>query len=198
KLSFHDGWLRTGDLARWDDGFLVMADRRKELIINGGFNVYPSEVEAAVRGLTGVAEVAVVGMPNASFGESVVAALVLEPGAKVDLEAVREWTKSRLSHYAMPKSIVVLEELPKSQLGKVLRKNVREQLASFELISGEWRKKLEDASAIAASKLESGMESLKNFSKHEQEEIPEAMFETVVEEDATAADSTSANEAESN
>ncbi|MDY5585370.1 MAG: AMP-binding protein [Arcanobacterium sp.] len=182
QLSFHDGWLRTGDLARWDDGFLVMADRRKELIINGGFNVYPSEVEAAVRGLTGVADVAVIGMPNASLGESVVAALVLEPGAKVDLEAVREWTKSRLSHYAMPKSIVVLEELPKSQLGKVLRKNVREQLANFELVSGEWKKKLEDASAIAASKLESGMESLKNFSKHEPEEIPEAMFETVVEE----------------
>ncbi|WP_216381498.1 AMP-binding protein [Arcanobacterium phocae] len=145
------GWLRTGDLGRWDDGFAVMADRRKEMIINGGFNVYPSQVEDAVRQMPGVVDVAVVGMPTDSLSESVVAALVLEPGSKVDLEAVRQWTEDKLSHYAMPKSIAILDELPRSQIGKVMRRAVREKLASFELNSGQWREKLSDASASASS-----------------------------------------------
>lgn len=139
-----DGWLRTGDLGYWDDGFLVMADRAKELIINGGFNVYPSQVEEAIKGMPGVRDVAVVGMPEESRdsrGESVVAALVLEPGAAVDLDAVRRWTQGKLSHYAMPRSIAVVADLPRSQLGKVLRRNVREQLQGFELKAGQWRAK---------------------------------------------------------
>ncbi len=173
ETAFHKGWLRTGDLVKWDDGFLVMADRRKELIINGGFNVYPSEVEAAVRGLAGVADVAVVGMPHDSFGETVVAALVLEPGAAVDLQAVREWTKNRLSNYAMPKSIVILDDLPRSQLGKVLRKNVRDELQDFELVSGEWKRKLSTASTVAASKLEASMHQIKKFASSHSEDIKE-------------------------
>lgn len=139
-----DGWLRTGDLGYWDDGFLVMADRAKELIINGGFNVYPSQVEEAIKGMPGVRDVAVVGMPEESRdsrGESVVAALVLEPGAAVDLDAVRRWTQDKLSHYAMPRSIAVVADLPRSQLGKVLRRSVREQLQGFELKAGQWRAK---------------------------------------------------------
>lgn len=144
------GWLRTGDLGRWDDGFIVMADRRKEMIINGGFNVYPSQVEDAVRQMPGVADVAVVGMPTDSFTESVVAALVLEPGAKVDLESVRKWTEDKLSHYAMPKSIAILDELPRSQLGKVMRRSVRERLETFELKSGEWRERISEASSSAS------------------------------------------------
>lgn len=135
-------WLRTGDLARWDDGFLVMADRKKEMIIRSGFNIYPSQVEEVVRSMPGVADVAVVGVPDGSRGESVVAALVLEPGASIDLENVRKWTQDKLSHYSMPKSIAVFDELPRSQLGKVMRRSVREQLENFELTAGEWRKKL--------------------------------------------------------
>lgn len=142
EISFHNGWLRTGDLARWDNGFLVMTDRRKEMIINGGFNVYPSEVESAVRDIAGVADVAVVGMPEEGLRENIVAAIVLEPGAKIDLETVRQWTEKKLSHYAMPKSIAIMDSLPRSQLGKVLRRSVREQLENFEMVSGEWRKKL--------------------------------------------------------
>ncbi|WP_341360626.1 AMP-binding protein [Georgenia sp. M64] len=129
EVMLEGGWLRTGDLVRRDpDGFYVLADRRKELIISGGFNVYPSQVEDAVRSMPGVIDVAVVGLPDSSRGESVVAALVLEPGASVDLEAVRHWTRERLSAYAMPRSIAVLEELPRSQLGKVLRRSVRDRL----------------------------------------------------------------------
>ncbi|MFC5384004.1 AMP-binding protein [Arcanobacterium hippocoleae] len=168
--AFHDGWLRTGDLAKWDDGFLVMADRRKEMIINGGFNVYPSEVEKVVREIEGVADVAVIGMPNGTFGESVVAALVLEPGANVTLEQVRQWTESRLSHYAMPKSIAILDELPRSQIGKVLRRSVKEQLENFELVSGQWRKKLGAASNSAAQTFEAYLQALKEKTNSTAEE----------------------------
>lgn len=135
-------WLRTGDLVRMDDGFLVMADRRKELIITSGFNIYPSQVEEAVRSMPGIHDVAVVGMPDGSRGEAVVAALVLEPGASIDLENVRKWTQDKLSHYSMPRSIAIMDELPRSQLGKVMRRSVRDQLQDLELQAGVWRKKL--------------------------------------------------------
>ncbi|WP_216409064.1 AMP-binding protein [Arcanobacterium phocae] len=164
------GWLRTGDLGRWDDGFIVMADRRKEMIINGGFNVYPSQVEDAVRQMPGVVDVAVVGMPTDSLSESVVAALVLEPGSKVDLEAVRQWTEDKLSHYAMPKSIAILDELPRSQIGKVMRRAVREKLASFELNSGQWREKLSDASASASSLVDEYWSSIREKAQASKED----------------------------
>ncbi|MDV6239029.1 AMP-binding protein [Trueperella bernardiae] len=159
--TLKDGWLYTGDLGRWDDGFLVMADRRKEMIINSGFNVYPSEVESAVRDMPGVVDVAVVGMPTDTFSESVVAALVLEPGATVDLEAVRAWTEDKLSHYAMPKSIAIFDELPRSQLGKVMRKNVTERLANLELVSGQWRERVSEATAKRAERLDEYVASVK-------------------------------------
>ncbi|QFG69534.1 AMP-binding protein [Ornithinimicrobium pratense] len=124
------GWLRTGDLVRRDpdDGFVALADRRKELIISGGFNIYPTQVEEAVRGMPGVVDVAVVGLPDTSLGEHVVAALVLEQGAAVDLAALREWLHGRVSRYAVPRAVHLLEDLPRSQLGKVLRRRVRERL----------------------------------------------------------------------
>ncbi|MFC4556353.1 AMP-binding protein [Georgenia faecalis] len=123
------GWLRTGDIVTVDeDGFVTLADRIKELIISGGFNIYPSQVEDAVRLMPGVADVAVVGVPGGAGGDRVVAALVLEAGAQVDLAAVRHWCEGRLSRYAVPRQVAVLAELPRSQLGKVLRRTVREQL----------------------------------------------------------------------
>ena len=124
------GWLRTGDLVRRDpaDGFVALADRRKELIISGGFNIYPTQVEEAVRDMPGVVDVAVVGLPDTSLGEHVVAALVLEQGAAVDLAALREWLHGRVSRYAVPRAIHLLDDLPRSQLGKVLRRHVRERL----------------------------------------------------------------------
>ncbi|MCM3662398.1 AMP-binding protein [Georgenia satyanarayanai] len=129
EVMLDGGWLRTGDLVRLGaDGFVTLADRRKELIITGGFNVYPSQVEDAVRSMPGVRDVAVVGVPDGPRGERVVAALVLEPGASVDLAAVRRWAEDRVSAYAMPRAVTVLEDLPRSQLGKVLRRVVREQL----------------------------------------------------------------------
>ncbi len=125
------GWLRTGDIVMMDDdGFLTVVDRIKELIISGGFNVYPSQVEETLRAMPGVADVAVVGMPSADLGEDVLAAIVPHPGAMIDLEAVREWSRERLSRYAVPRQLEILKELPRSQLGKVLRRSVRETLVA--------------------------------------------------------------------
>ena len=146
------GWLRTGDLVRQEeDGFYVIADRRKELIISGGFNIYPTEVEAAVRSLPQVEEVAVVGLPAESGNESVVAAILPKEGQTVTLEQVREWAEKTLSHYALPRQIAILSEMPRSQIGKVLRRVVREELlAAREAASGA-ASAAASASASAAS-----------------------------------------------
>lgn len=123
-----DGWLRTGDLVRLDHDSIVMADRRKEMINASGFNVYPSQVEDAVRTMPGVRDVAVVGIPAGASDESVVAAIVLEAGASITLEDVRTWAEKSLAHYALPRQLVVVSELPRSQIGKVVRRRVREDI----------------------------------------------------------------------
>ena len=123
------GWLRTGDIVTMDDdGFVTVVDRIKELILSGGFNVYPSQVEATLRAMPGVVDVAVVGMPSAELGEHVLAAIVPKPGAIIDLDAVAEWSRERLTRYAVPRELAILKELPRSALGKVLRRSVRERL----------------------------------------------------------------------
>lgn len=128
-----DGWLRTGDLVRVDgDGFVTIVDRRKELIITGGFNVAPSEVEEALVSHPSVAEAAVVGLPSPSGGETVAAAVVLAAGADPDTEAIRQHAKQRLTAYKVPRRIVVVDDLPRSLIGKVLRREVRERLLAAE------------------------------------------------------------------
>ncbi|TFH54116.1 long-chain fatty acid--CoA ligase [Actinomyces viscosus] len=125
------GWLRTGDIVRREDSFLWMADRKRELILTGGFNVYPSQVEAAIRSLEGVADVAVVGLPDGARGELVCAAVVLADGAtpgSVTLEAVREHAERTVPRYALPHRLEIIEEMPRSQIGKVLRRVVRERV----------------------------------------------------------------------
>jgi len=129
-----DGWLRTGDIVEVDDqtGFTRLVDRIKEVIIIGGFNVYPSQVEDRLREMPGVEDVAVVGMPSGDLGEKVVAAVVMAAGAtRLELEAVREWCGEHLARYAIPRELVFLHELPRSQIGKVMRRVVREQLLSL-------------------------------------------------------------------
>ncbi|MCC2334783.1 AMP-binding protein [Cellulomonas wangsupingiae] len=124
------GWLRTGDVVRMeDDGMIVLLDRMKEMIVTGGFKVYPSQVEDHLRGMPGVRDVAVVGEPAGDMGEHVVAAVVLDDDARgVDLASVREWCETRLARYALPRRLVVLKDLPRSQVGKVLRRVVRDEL----------------------------------------------------------------------
>ncbi|WP_315215533.1 AMP-binding protein [Actinomyces dentalis] len=125
------GWLRTGDMVRREDSFLWMADRRRELILTGGFNVYPSQVEAAIRDMDGVADVAVVGMDAGARGETVVAAVVPAQGAApgaITLESVRAHAERTLPHYALPRRLEIIDEMPRSVIGKVMRRQVREML----------------------------------------------------------------------
>ena len=127
--TFHDGWIRTGDVVlRDEDGFLHVVDRIKEMIVTGGFNVYPSEVEAVLRTAPGVADCAVVGRAGSDGGEKVIAAVVLEPGASIDADALRAHCKGSLAGYKVPREFVELDELPTNPMGKVLRKKVAEAI----------------------------------------------------------------------
>ena len=126
-----DGWLRTGDIASVSaDGFVTIVDRLKELIITGGFNVSPTEVEDALEAHPDVVGAAVVPLPRSSGGEEVAAAVVLREGAELDVEALRDYCRTRLAAYKVPRRIVAVDELPRSLIGKVLRREVRERLLS--------------------------------------------------------------------
>lgn len=119
-------WFRTGDIGVMDArGFVRIVDRIKELVITGGFNVAPSEVENVLREHESIEDVAVVGLPDPVSGEAVVAAVVLAPGAALDAAALRDWARARLTSYKVPKRIVAIDELPRNILGKVLRRQVR-------------------------------------------------------------------------
>ena len=129
RVFTEDGWLRTGDVAVIRDGFLMMSDRKKELILSGGFNVYPSQVEDAIRSMPGVKDVAVVGLPSGDAREEVTAALILEDDAPmITLAQVRQWAEKYVSHYALPRQLAIISELPRNPLGKVMRRKVKEQL----------------------------------------------------------------------
>lgn len=123
------GWLRTGDIVEMNsDGFVRIVDRVKELIITGGFNVYPSEVEEALRQVPGVRDAAAVGLPGAGGAEEVVAAVVLHPDCATDAAGIRATCRQHLTAYKVPRRIVVVDDLPRSQIGKVLRREVRDRL----------------------------------------------------------------------
>jgi long-chain acyl-CoA synthetase len=125
------GWLRSGDIASVSpDGFVTIVDRLKELIITGGFNVSPTEVEEALEAHPDVAEAAVVALPRTSGGEDVAAAVVLRQGASLDVDALRDHCRTRLTAYKVPKHIVAVDELPRSLIGKMLRREVRERILS--------------------------------------------------------------------
>ncbi|MDN3903420.1 long-chain-fatty-acid--CoA ligase [Arthrobacter sp. YD2] len=129
EVLLDGGWLRTGDIVTVDeDGFVKVVDRRKELIITGGFNVSPTEVEEVLRTHQLILDAAVVGLPRADGGEQVVAAVVLQEGAELDEAALRAYCRERLTPYKVPRKILAIEELPKSMLGKVLRRQVRDSL----------------------------------------------------------------------
>ncbi|GAA4366639.1 long-chain-fatty-acid--CoA ligase [Paeniglutamicibacter cryotolerans] len=129
KTLLPGGWLRTGDVVTVDaDGFTKIVDRSKELIITGGFNVSPTEVESVLRLHPSVKDAAVFGRPLERGGEMVIAAVELEPGSELDEDALREHCRGLLAEYKVPRRIVALDDLPRSMLGKILRKAVREQV----------------------------------------------------------------------
>ena len=127
-----DGWFKTGDVGLVDArGYVSIVGRSKDLIISGGYNVYPAEVEAAINELPGVAESAVVGVPHPDFGEGGVAVLVARPGAQPDAEAIVAQLKTQLANFKIPKRCFVVAELPRNTMGKVQKNLLRAQYQSL-------------------------------------------------------------------
>jgi fatty-acyl-CoA synthase len=129
----HDGWYHTGDAGSVDEeGFLYIRDRYKDMIISGGENVYPAEVESALLELPAVQEVAVIGMPDDTWGEVGLALVVLTPGASTDPDALRTELRQRLAGFKVPKEIRFLDELPKTATGKIRKPDLRATYAPTE------------------------------------------------------------------
>ncbi len=125
-----EGWFHTGDIGYLDeDGFLYIADRLKDMVITGGENVYPAEVESVLYEHPAIAEIAVIGLPDAQWGEAVVAITALKPGATLDLEELRTFAGERLARYKLPRRLEVMPALPRNPAGKVLKFQLRARFA---------------------------------------------------------------------
>jgi acyl-CoA synthetase (AMP-forming)/AMP-acid ligase II len=126
---FRNGWLHTGDIGTMDeDGFFYILDRKNDMLISGGFNVYPREVEEVLLAFPGVVEAAVVGLPDARWGDKVHA--VVAGRAGLDTTALLEHARGKLANYKCPKTIEVWAELPKSSANKILRRTIRDQIVA--------------------------------------------------------------------
>jgi acyl-CoA synthetase (AMP-forming)/AMP-acid ligase II len=124
--AFRSGWFHTGDLGRMDDeGFLTLVDRKKDMIITGGENVYPVEVEQVLSHCPGLLEVAVIGVPDEKWGETVVAVAAMEPGAEVTPDALIAHARERLAHFKCPTRVELVDSLPRNATGKVLKTELR-------------------------------------------------------------------------
>ncbi len=139
-VALRDGWLHTGDLGALDDeGYLYVHDRRDDLIITGGENVYPSEVEAVLREYPAIEDAGVIGLPDPAWGQVVAAAVVARPGARVGENDVKAFCQERLARFKVPARLWVVDALPRSPGGKVLRRVVREHAAARDGSSGPGR-----------------------------------------------------------
>ncbi|WP_425106295.1 malonate--CoA ligase [Ancylobacter sp.] len=126
--EFHDGWFVTGDLGLvGPDGYVQIVGRGKDLVISGGYNVYPKEVETEIDALPGVIESAVIGVPHPDFGEGVTAVVIARPDAALDEQAVVEALEGRLARYKLPKRVIFPDDLPRNTMGKVQKNLLREQ-----------------------------------------------------------------------
>ncbi len=127
-----DGWFRTGDMGYLAaDGYLTLVGRAKDLIITGGLNVYPKEVEDAIDALAGVRESAVIGLPHADYGEAVTAVVVPEPGSRPEETELIDALRKRLAGFKVPKRILFVESLPRNSMGKVQKRDLRERFAGL-------------------------------------------------------------------
>jgi long-chain acyl-CoA synthetase len=128
--AIRDGWFLTGDMGRSDaDGCYAIVDRKKDLIIRGGYNVYPREVEEVLYEHPAVAEAAVVGAPHAELGEEVVAVVALSAPGAATADELREFVKSQVAAYKYPREVRIVEQLPKGPTGKILKRDLRAKLA---------------------------------------------------------------------
>jgi fatty-acyl-CoA synthase len=127
------GWFHTGDVGYFDDdGFLFIADRLKDMVISGGENVYPAEVESVLYEHPAIAEVAVIGLPDEKWGEAVVAVAALQPGAALDLEALRSFATEKLARYKLPQRLEIVAALPRNPAGKVLKFELRRRFGAAD------------------------------------------------------------------
>ncbi|MFF3877861.1 long-chain fatty acid--CoA ligase [Streptomyces sp. NPDC001978] len=123
--AIRDGWFRTGDIARRDeDGYYFIVDRKKDLIIRGGYNVYPREIEEVLYTHPAVGEAAVIGTPHPTHGEEVAAVVALKPGATATSEELRDFTKDRVAAYKYPRHVWLVDSLPKGPTGKILKREI--------------------------------------------------------------------------
>ncbi|MEP1929761.1 MAG: AMP-binding protein, partial [Roseibium sp.] len=127
-----DGFFITGDLGQIDtDGYLRIVGRNKDLIISGGYNIYPKEIELLLDVQSGVQESAVIGVPHPDFGESVVGVLIAQPDQNLDLDGIKASIGTSLARFKLPQKLIVLPELPRNTMGKVQKKVLREQFATM-------------------------------------------------------------------
>lgn len=127
RTTIRDGWIHTGDVARMEgNGYFTIVDRLKDMIISGAENIYPKEIEDVISCCPGVREVAVFGIPDEVYGESVCAAVARQPDGKIGEEQIINYCSGRLSSYKKPKRLVFLDELPKNAFGKVTKNVLRE------------------------------------------------------------------------
>jgi malonyl-CoA/methylmalonyl-CoA synthetase len=125
-----DGFFKTGDVGKFDKkGYLTIVGRSKDLIISGGYNVYPKEIESIIDDMAGVAESAVIGLPHPDFGEAVTAVVVAMPGANLSEKAIIAELKSRIANFKVPKRVYIVDELPRNTMGKVQKNVLRERYA---------------------------------------------------------------------
>ncbi|HYT10910.1 MAG TPA: AMP-binding protein, partial [Mycobacteriales bacterium] len=123
--AVRDGWFHTGDVGRVDeDGYFFIVGRQKDLIIRGGYNVYPREIEEVMHEHPAVAEVAVIGVPHPELGEEVGAAVTLKPGASVTADELREYTKGQVAAYKYPRKVWIVDALPKNATGKIMKREI--------------------------------------------------------------------------
>jgi acyl-CoA synthetase (AMP-forming)/AMP-acid ligase II len=125
EVLLADGWAATGDVGRMEEGYLYIVDRKKDMIVSGGFNIFPAEIENAISTIDGVAEVAVVGVPDPRWGESVRAVIAVRPGFVVTSADVEQACLDQIATYKRPRSVEFVDELPKTGSGKIKRQEIR-------------------------------------------------------------------------
>ena len=124
--AIKDGWFHSGDIGKLDDkGNIFIVDRLKDMIIRGGFNVYPREIEEVLMTHEAIAQAAVIGVPHATHGEEVKAVLVLKPGKTATREGIVAWAKERMAGYKYPRIVEIVEALPMTATGKILKRELK-------------------------------------------------------------------------
>jgi malonyl-CoA/methylmalonyl-CoA synthetase len=125
-----DGWFRTGDVGQWSvDGYLSIVGRAKDLIISGGYNVYPKEIELVIDAIPGVVESAVVGVPHPDFGEAVTAVVVKQPGATLTEGEITDIVRDQIAGFKVPKHVYFVDDLPRNAMGKIQKAVLREKFS---------------------------------------------------------------------